>query len=169
MIRSLELVLDATTDAAVRSDWTALQAAGLPSLADHTGESNRPHVTLVASDEAFASVDLEVRLPLPIRLGGLLVFGVGRPRGMVLSRALVPSAALMELHASVVARAGGAPRPTSLPGAWTPHVTLARRLDASTLGRAFELLDGRELDGAVVGVRLWDAETKTVTRVAGEG
>ncbi|HWR84969.1 MAG TPA: 2'-5' RNA ligase family protein, partial [Rhodoglobus sp.] len=120
MIRSLELVLDESTDAAVRADWNALQAAGLPSLAAHAGESNRPHVTLVASDEAFAGIDLDVVLPLPLRLGGLVVFGAGRPRGMVLCRAVVPSAALLELHAHVVSAAGGAPRPTSLPGAWTP-------------------------------------------------
>jgi hypothetical protein len=44
---SLELVLDARTDASVRREWALLKAAGPPSQARHTGASNRPHVTLL--------------------------------------------------------------------------------------------------------------------------
>ncbi len=48
---SLELVFDGASEAAVRREWDALVAADLPSQARHTGESNRPHVTLLVRPE----------------------------------------------------------------------------------------------------------------------
>ncbi len=167
VIRSIELVMDASTDAAIRGEWATLHDAGLPSLATHAGASNRPHITLLATDEELNSQNLDVPLPLPVRLGGMLVFGVGRPRGMVLSRAVVPSAALLDLHARVLAASGATPSRTSVPGAWTPHITLARRLAPAELAAAIELLDGPGHAGAAVGLRLWDAGTRTVTPLAG--
>ncbi|MFK9307191.1 hypothetical protein ACJEJT_24100, partial [Escherichia coli] len=44
---SLELVLDEAADAEIRREWTLLDEAGLPSQAQHTGASNRPHITLL--------------------------------------------------------------------------------------------------------------------------
>ncbi|PPF78709.1 hypothetical protein C5B96_14315 [Subtercola sp. Z020] len=46
---SLELLLDAATDARIRAEWTALVDADLPSQARHTGASNAPHITLLAA------------------------------------------------------------------------------------------------------------------------
>lgn len=50
-MRSIELVFDDDTESAIRADWVRLAEAGLPSLASHTGASNRPHLTLAAGAE----------------------------------------------------------------------------------------------------------------------
>ncbi len=55
-IVSLELVFDDESDAAIRGEWDALVAADLPSQARHTGESNRPHITLLVRP-TLADVD----------------------------------------------------------------------------------------------------------------
>ncbi|WP_259338760.1 2'-5' RNA ligase family protein, partial [Clavibacter phaseoli] len=154
---SLELTLDAASDAAVRVSWRALADAGLPSLADHAGETNRPHVTLLAADGLGGSADDAVRdivasAPLPtLRLGGLVVFGVP-PRGLVLARQVVVDRALLDLHARIHAAVDAAPAdpdpdadpvavvPHTRPGSWTPHVSLALRLTAEQLGSAVAAL-----------------------------
>ncbi len=43
-LHSVEALLDATTDTAVRKEWAALAEAGLPSQAAHRGPTNAPHV-----------------------------------------------------------------------------------------------------------------------------
>ena len=53
MVQSVELLLDPDADALIRNQWAQLAAAGLPSQALHTGDSNAPHVTLAAR----ASID----------------------------------------------------------------------------------------------------------------
>ena len=73
-MQSVELVLDAALDAAVRAEWAALSAAGLPSQADHTGATNAPHVTLVSVDSLddvaeAALARLSESVPLAVRLG----------------------------------------------------------------------------------------------------
>ena len=136
-VQSVELLLDRATDDAVRGQWALLAAAGLPSQARHTGESNAPHVTLAvrttipdALDDALAAAVLD--LP-PVRLGGLLVFA---HRRCVLARAVVPSAPLLALHARVHAvldaepacdRVRAAPR--------TGHVDTARDAGPEPAGR----------------------------------
>ena len=47
-LHALELIPDAAGESAVRRDWQALRDAGLPSMLDHTGASNTPHVTVIA-------------------------------------------------------------------------------------------------------------------------
>src|SRR5690349_4999578 len=103
MVQSVELLPDGELDAAVRAQWHRLAAAGLPSQARHRGASNRPHVTLAVSDRPWPpSVETALAatarpLPVPLRLGGLVVF----PHGdrCVVARLVVPSAALLDLHA----------------------------------------------------------------------
>ena len=46
MTQTVELLLDPAAEAWVLDQWSALRTAGLPSLADHAGASNRPHVTV---------------------------------------------------------------------------------------------------------------------------
>lgn len=167
MPQTIELTLDEDLDDAVRAEWDLLAAAGLPSQALHLGLTNAPHVTLgvasalgVATTERLAGVEL----PDEIRLGGLLVFR-GR-RSAVVSRAVIPSAALLATHAAVDAAMADAPgRPDlTLPGRWTPHVTLARRLDDEQLTQALDLLAGvpPELVGAPAALRHWDSDAKAV-------
>ncbi|WP_423919003.1 2'-5' RNA ligase family protein [Frigoribacterium sp. 2-23] len=185
-MHSIELLLDDATDAAIRAEWAALAAAGLPSQQNHAGESNAPHVTLLARpliepvhDEALRELFASPALPLAIELGSLLVFGAP-PRGLVLVRPVVVSAALLELHraahraAPVAATAPDARHTT--PDHWTPHVTLAHRLTPEQLAAAIETLDAVEpiappTDGgdarspraSAVQARRWDSTERTIT------
>ena len=68
MVHALDVTFDRLTDDRVRAEWQALRDAGLPSLARHTGASNRPHLTLDSRDrvdpEAEAGlVTVAARLP----------------------------------------------------------------------------------------------------------
>ena len=170
---SLELVTDAAADAVVRREWALLESAGLPSQARHTGESNRPHVTLLVRTRLrdIAAEALEDQLPIALTLGAPVIFGRGRTR--VLARSVVPSAALLRLHAAVHALAGpGDDAAHTLPGEWTPHVTLARRLPVDRIGEALVALTdagGEPIEARAVGIRRWDAARRTVSHVAGRG
>lgn len=162
-MRSIEVTFDAETDAAIRAEWAALSAAGLPSLASHTGSSNRPHLTLAAGAALADSVALRscfAGLPLRVRFGGLVVFGAGGRR-FVLARQVVAAGALLELHRRVHAAAPGAVEQT-LPDRWVPHVTLARRLDPAGIGTALTLI-GSPTEPVAVAARLWDSVEKSVT------
>lgn len=159
---SIELLLDPATEAAVRAEWDALAAEGMSSLARHTSESNRPHVTLLVRTDlgTFDARAVLERSSFPVTLGALLLFGVGERR--VLARSIVPTVELLDLHADVHAAAGpGDDAPHTTPGDWTPHVSLARRIRVSDLERALGHVGG-EIHGRAVGLRLWDPTTATV-------
>ena len=163
---SIELLLDEISENAVRAEWDALAAAGLSSLAAHTAPSNRPHVTLlVRSALEHLDVDaLATRAAFEVRLGAPVLFGDGDRR--VLARSVIPSSALLALHDDVHSAAGpGDEAPHTAPGAWTPHVTLARRVRLQDLERALPLV-GEELIGTARALRRWDAATRTITELA---
>src|SRR5262249_41197726 len=123
--------------------------------------------TLVVADRISAEVDEMLgpvgrRFPFPCVIGAPIVFG---RTPFVLVRAVVPSAELLELHAEVARIC----RPYALPDAapntavdqWTPHVTLARRVDPSQLSRALSIRNAtREIRGSVVGLRRWDGNKR---------
>lgn len=166
----MEVVFDDDADHRVRAQWRALAAAGLPSQARHTGASNRPHITLALTDDITEEVRRQLaaavaELPVPVMLGGLLLFGTRR---VVLARLAVPSAELLQLQARVLSALDVAvdPHGTFGPGRWTPHVTLARRLTADQVARALEALaaptasGGPELPGRLIRARLWDIQAK---------
>jgi len=170
---SLELTFDDASDAAVRREWDALLAAGLPSQAQHRGASNRPHVTMLVRT-SLGPIDgsgLDAMLPLDLTLGAPILFGVGRSR--VIARSVVPSAPLLHLHAAVHSRVGApAGDDHTAPGAWTPHVTLARRVPLERLGDALAVLAGAgggEVPARATCLRRWDAEPRTITHIAGHG
>ena len=172
MVQTIELVLDDHLDRSIRDEWELLRDAGLPSQARHTGPSNAPHITLAVADAIAADADRALRAidlgaGAPLRLGGLLVF---TGRSFVLSRVVVPSDALLRAHRaaqSAVAAAPGRPDSTAV-DAWTPHVTLARRLDAGQLAAALALLADRprELVGTIRAARRWDADARATWDVA---
>lgn len=148
----------------MRREWDDLIAAGLPSAGRHTGASNRPHVTLLVRG-ALAPFDASrvLRAAFPVTLGAPILFGRGERR--VLARMVVPSAELLALHAAVHETAEpGEDAAHTLPGAWTPHVTLARRMPVAELGRALPLVGG-ELHGRAAALRRWDAASATVTEL----
>ncbi len=114
-------------------------------------------------DELNSALAAVARTPVAVTLGGLLVFA---RRRCVLARALVPSSALLDLHAGLQAVLDGdlatGPCPPYLaPGAWTPHVTLARSLTADQVGAAIAVLGPlTDLTGEGVAARRWDAATR---------
>ncbi len=171
MVQSVELLLDAELDARVRAQWQALVDAGLPSLGRHTGATNAPHVTLTvasgvgpADEERLFDALPPSDLPLPVLLGGYVVFGHHKH---VLARLVVASPALLDLQARAATAWSAAlsvPE-TALPGRWTPHVTLASHLTDTQLGQAFTALRGvdpavHEGAGHATAVRRWDGDAK---------
>lgn len=166
MVQTVELVLDGPLDELVRQEWAALLVADLPSQARHTGASNAPHITLGVADGVDTGAENALRevtygIGEPLLLGGLLIFP---GRRFVLARAVVPSVGLLQVHQAVqVAMRTSPGRPdTTSPGRWTPHVTLARRLDAGQLAAALAVLADRprELAGTVGGARRWDGDAR---------
>ena len=164
-MRSVEVVLDDDSDAQIRAQWLRLAAAGLPSQAAHTGASNRPHITLALAEAVTGNTDARLAaalsdLPLPVTIGGLLVFGARR---FVLARLAGPSIPLLALQERVVLALDGGldPHGTFGAGRWTPHVTLARRLTADQLGSAIAVLgDLPAIDSRLVRARQWDMSAK---------
>jgi len=163
MVHSIELLLDVDTESAIRHGWKALSDAGLrsPSL------SSRPHVTMIVADGISPDVDDKLaavlhRLPLPCVIGAPMVFGRSP---FVLVRSVVPSMELLQLQADVnricVTYLTPAAAPNTAVGQWTPHVTLARRVDASQLSRALTIRSTtRDIRGSVVGLRRWDGNKR---------
>ncbi|MFC8047265.1 2'-5' RNA ligase family protein [Nocardia sp. NPDC057353] len=171
MVQSVELLLDAAAEAAVRAQWQALAAAGLPSQAAHTGASNRPHITAAVAAElppAAEAALFELKFePFPVTVGSLMVFGVKR---LVLVRLVIPTRALLDLHRAVHAAIGAAPGVPEhvAPDSWTPHVTLAKRVPPERLGAAAGLVaaDG-DSPAEVVGIRRWDGDRRREWPVRG--
>jgi len=168
MAHSIELLLDAHSDAAVRAQWQALADAGLPSHLRVTSATNRPHITLVAAQRISPGADeplrgLASRLPLECVIGAPLV--LGGPR-LTLARLIVPSAALLDLHAEVYQLAlphiTGEPFAHCSPGHWTPHATLGRRYTAEQIGPALATVadNAAALAARVVGLRRWDSDER---------
>jgi 2'-5' RNA ligase len=166
---SIELIFDDATDAALRRDWTALAEAGLPSQARHRSPTNRPHVTLAVSERISAAVDEELTeaarsLPMPCRIGAVVVFG---RRSLTVVRLVIPSESLLRLHRDVHERSVGhqdpGPFPHALPGQWTPHVTVCRRLPPGDLPAALEVLGADDVAGTFAALRRWDGDARIDT------
>jgi 2'-5' RNA ligase len=161
MVHSVELIFDEDTEAAVRHAWADLAAAGMHS----PGGTSRPHTTLTVAEHIDPEVDTSLaalldRFPFPCRIGAPLTFG--RPKA-VLARLVVPSVQLLDLHAEVhrlcLPHLRPGPMANVLPGHWTPHVTMARRVAPDQLGRALQLV-GQEMTGSAIGLRRWDGDEK---------
>lgn len=165
MAHSIELVLDDGADAAIRREWAALADAGLPSLAHHRSPTNRPHVTLTAAARLGSAADAALSdvaraLPIPCRIGAPMVFGRNT---VTLVRLVVPSADLLRLHSAVAEHLAlhgmSDAYPHTAPGAWTPHVTLCRRLRVADLPAALECT-GPELPAHLAAMRRWDGDAR---------
>ncbi|ORA20694.1 2'-5' RNA ligase family protein [Mycobacterium arosiense] len=163
MVHSIELVFDRDTEAAIRTIWESLAAAGIPSQAP----ASRPHVTLAVAESIAPAVDeplsaVSERLPLACVVGAPVLFGRATA---VFARLVVPTAELLALHAEVHRCCGPhlmpAPMPNSLPGQWTAHVTMARRVGGAQLGRALRIA-GRpaQIEGSFTSLRRWDGNKK---------
>ncbi|OBB63433.1 2'-5' RNA ligase family protein [Mycobacterium sp. 852014-50255_SCH5639931] len=163
MVHSIELLFDGDTESTIRGLWDALAGAGIPSQAP----AGRPHVTLAVADRIAEEADaalrpLTDRLPLGCAVGASLLLGRSNA---ILARLIVPTAELLDFHAEVHRLCGEhlvpAPAPTSLPGQWTPHVTLARRVGGPVLSRALRIAGRPTLvEGSFAGLRHWNGEKK---------
>jgi hypothetical protein len=163
MVHSVELVFDHDTEAAIRHIWDGLREAGIPSQAP----ASRPHVTLTVAEKIDPGVDtllvaLNDRFPLRCVVGAPLLFGRSQ---LIVTRLIVPSADLLAVHADVYRLSlpllQPGPMANSLPGQWTGHTTLARRVGGHQLGRAVRIA-GRpsEIMGSFIGLRRWDGNSK---------
>jgi len=164
MVHSIELVFDHDTEAAIRRIWADLAGAGIPSQAP----ASRPHVTLAVAERIDVDVDellrpVSQRLPLSAAIGAPVLFGRDN---VVFARLVVPTSELLALHAEVhrlcLPHLRPAPMPNSLPGQWTAHVTMARRVGGGRLGRALRIA-GRpaQIEGHFAGLRRWEGNKKT--------
>ena len=163
MVHSVELVFDPDTEAAVRHIWDELREAGIPSQAP----ASRPHTTLTVAERIDSDVDellasLADRFPMPCRIGAPLLFGRAKA---VLARLLVPTSALLDVHAHVhrlcLPYMYPGPMANALPDGWTGHVTMARRVVPAQMGRAVRIAGKpSEIKGSFLGLRRWDGNAK---------
>lgn len=172
MAQSVELLLDERADAAIRQQWELLADPGPASerRSDPRSaqEHHRPHVTLYAADAIPESAEaalpeLVAGLDLEVRIGALMLFGPRRGR-VILVRQVTASVELLRLQARVAAACRADVRGQFGPGRWSPHVTLARRVQTDRLGEAVAALDrtaDRPIAARVTVCRRWDGTSKT--------
>jgi hypothetical protein len=163
VVHSIELLVDTDTEAAIRRVWQALSDAGLRT----PPQTSRPHVTLLVADAISPDVDAPLsavldQLPLSCVIGAPVVFGRSP---FIVVRLVVPSSELLGLHAEVVrlSRPYLAPAvgPNTVAGQWTPHTTLARRVEPSQLASALMIrTTTRDISGKFVGLRRWDGNKR---------
>jgi 2'-5' RNA ligase superfamily len=159
VVHSIELLLDSDTESAVRRMWKEASGAGLRA----PGPTSRPHATLIVADGISTDADQDLRpllrhLPVSCVIGAPMVFG---REPFTLVRSVVPSTELLDLHAEAMRVCAEylspGPAPNTAVGQWTPHVTLARRVDQAQLGSALRIRAvTRDLAGGFVGLRHWD-------------
>ena len=163
MVHSIELVFDLDTESAIRHIWDDLATVGIPSQAP----ASRPHVTLAGAECIAVGVDellspVSRWLPLEATIGAPVLFGRAN---VVFARLVVPTGELLALHTEVhrLCRPHLEPGPmaNSVPGHWTPHVTMARRVGDAQLGRALRTA-GRpsQIEGRFAGLRRWDGNER---------
>jgi len=163
MVHSVELVFDQDIEATVRNIWAGLTEAGIHGQTP----ASRPHTTLTVAQRIDAEVDaslaaLASRFPFPCRIGAPVLFGRSNA---VLTRLVLPTAELVDVHAEVhrlcLPHVYPGPMANAMPGQWTPHVTMARRVVADQLGQALRIAGTpQEIVGHVVGLRRWDGDAK---------
>jgi hypothetical protein len=163
MVHSIELLFDSDSEAAIRRMWDELANADRPSKRP----AGRPHVTLIAAERINADVDevlapIAQRLPLRCAVGAPVLFG---RTDVVFARLVVPSRELLDLHAEVHRLCGPhlvpGPMPNSLPGQWTAHVTLARRVAGPHIGHAVRIAGlPAQIEGRFAYLRRWDGDQR---------
>jgi hypothetical protein len=158
--QTVELLLDPASEAWVHDQWTALRTAGLPSLADHTGASNRPHVTVCVVPAVDVRLEgrLAPRRPFRVTLGPPGTFGHDP---VVLVRPVLAGDDLRTYQADVAALLGASADDLTSPARWSPHVTLARRLARSRVADALAVVEASTGLGArraeLGPARRWDS------------
>jgi 2'-5' RNA ligase len=163
MVHSVELLFDPDTESAIRSVWQALSDVGLAAMA----QTSRPHATMVVADQIAEDVDTLLpaatrQLPFPCVIGAPMLFGRS---SFILVKHVVPTTQLLAIQAEVLSTCmphlTPGPASNTVVGQWTPHVTLARRVDAWQFKRALRIRDlSRDIQGSIVGLRRWDGNKR---------
>ncbi len=159
-LHALELLPDEAGEAAVRGDWHALRDAGLPSMLDHAGATNTPHVTVIAvpaiseDDEQRAVELVGALLPITVRTSGLAVFG---NELVTLARIVDVSDAVTRAVLDLRAITTGHQHP-----GWLPHLTLARRVPRPRLQEAADVAGAADVEITLTALRRWDPEAGRV-------
>lgn len=186
MVHSIELVPDDDTEHEIARQWRSLAEAGLPSEqrtgppSEPSATPRRPHLTLVACAEiddqqADAAGALAAgALPLPVVVGAPMIFGSARSRraGLILVRQVPARMELLGLQQRVLAACPPPVDRNFSTGRWAPHVTLARRLAPDQVGEALRVLaqanrgSPPEIEGRLVGCRLWRGDLKQARQLA---
>jgi hypothetical protein len=141
MVAALELYFDPVAERRLHALWTALEAAGVATLANHTHGRHRPHISLAAADKlppepVVAAVGI---LPLPLTV---TFQHVGQFPGGVLWLGPTPTQAMLALHRDTIARldAGGIEIwPLYRPDVWVPHCTLSMAARSAAVAKALPL------------------------------
>lgn len=158
----------------MRERWRRLEAAGVRSLARHTGATHRPHVTVASAPrspgESVLALAAERWAPLlPLRLGvdGLIL--LGQRRAVVAELLDAGGEAAAARSALVAAWPDADDRP------WVPHVSLATRVPHEQLAAVVAALGTRPPAGehpparTATALRWWDPEHARAVVVAGDG
>jgi 2'-5' RNA ligase len=164
--QSVELLLDDAVDTAIRSQWDRLGDAGLPTARrPEPSPHHAPHVTLWAGQQLGAAADsvlpqLLFDLELELVIGGILLFGPRESR-WVLVRQILVSTELLAVQQRV-AKVCGSGYGQFGDGRWSPHITLARRVDGDQIGPALQALGHApgEMTATVRRARRWDGDRK---------
>lgn len=138
MVAAIELYFEPAVERRIRTLWTALEQAGVPTLANHTHRRHRPHVSLVVADELPPEPVAEALGPLALPVSVIVQY-VGQFPGGVLWLGPAPTADLLGLHRATVAQldAAGIPFwPLYRPDVWVPHCTLSMTARGETGARA---------------------------------
>ena len=141
MVAAIELYFEPVVERRLRTLWTALERAGVPTLANHTHRRHRPHVSLVVADELPPEPVAAALGPLALPVPVILQY-VGQFPGGVLWLGPAPTADLLALHHATVARldAAGIPFwPLYRPDVWVPHCTLSMSARGEAVARAVPL------------------------------
>jgi hypothetical protein len=162
-LHALELVPDAAGEAVVRRDWQALHDAGLPSMLDHTGGTNTPHVTVLAlptidADQERRAVQLLAPfLPVIVRPSGVAVLGGEK---VTVARQLDVPPELFRAVLTLRDETEGERHP-----GWLPHLTLGRRIPRTDVQRAVDAVGYADAAVTLVGLRRWDPDERAVSRL----
>ena len=172
MTQALDLTFDRATERRVRAEWEALRDVGLPSLARHTGATNRPHLTLDSREQLDPRVEADLgavaaRLPIDVRVGSLLLFHA--KQRWVLARHVVADRRLVELHEHLLSVLGPGGSPLTEPGRWVPHLTLARGLTDAELPDALAVVaESPPFSATALRLRRWDQQAGRAWDVTGQ-
>jgi 2'-5' RNA ligase len=142
----VHLTFDAPGETAIRELQQSLKGAGLPHPAP-AEQDTTPHLTLAGFEEFDKDVlvealtdELDETLSFPVTFASLGVF-TGDSKGLFLAPVVTKALLLLHerVHTVVVAHVRGS-HAYYVPGAWTPHCTLALGLTGSQLAEGVRRL-----------------------------